>query len=104
MKTATGTRRIYVFNFPAPELVAEDSEQYYRECQLAGAPSVEVELADRDRVVISATRYLPPDVTVGAEVTDGALQVICTRHGGEPIVMREFDDWIRYSVSRGDRE
>lgn len=99
MNTVTGTRRIFVFNFPAPELLEEFSED-----QPAGAPSVEVELSDHDRVVVSATRYLPPEVTVGASVTDGVLQVTCTRPGCEPIVMREFDNWIRYGVSRGERE
>lgn len=104
MNTVTGARRIFVFNFPSPALLEEFGEDYYRQCQLAGAPSVEVELASGDCVVLSATRYLPPEYTVGAHVTNGVLQVTCTRRGEEPIVMREFAEWTHYSVSRGDQK
>ena len=57
--------------------------------------SVAVELHDHGTVVISATRYLPAEHTVGALLAKGVLQVICTRGGGQPVVMREFSDWGR---------
>ncbi|MBY0291298.1 MAG: hypothetical protein K2X52_29785 [Mycobacteriaceae bacterium] len=109
MKTLTDSRRIFVFSTPAPEHLKQDSENYYRECRIAGAPSVEVELRDQPTVVISATRYLDAGVTVGAivaGVTVGAivagdvLQVICILGDGRQVVMREFTDWTDYTVHR----
>ena len=44
--------------------------------------------------------YLPADTSVGVVVIDGVLQVICTSGSGEPVTMREFTDWARYTVHR----
>ncbi len=104
MKTVAGTPRIFVFDAPAPELLMEAKTDYYRECQLAGAGSVEIELLDHSTVIISATRYLPVDTSVGAVVANGVLQVVCTRGSGQPVIMmREFTDWARYTVHRAGR-
>ncbi|MGB8403974.1 MAG: hypothetical protein WCE30_07895 [Mycobacterium sp.] len=73
------------------------------ECQLAGARSVEIELSEHETVIISATRYLPPYVTLSAIDVDGVVQVTCTRAGELPIVMREFTDWVGYTVRRAPR-
>lgn len=100
MKTLTESPRIFVFSAPAPEHLMEDTENYYRECRIAGAPSVEVELHDQAPVVISATRYLAADVTVGAVTAGNVLQAICTLGDGRQVVMREFTDWTAYTVHR----
>lgn len=100
MKTLTDSRRIFVFSAPAPEHLKQDSENYYRECRIAGAPSVEVELRDQPTVVISATRYLDAGVTVGAIVAGDVLQVICILGDGRQVVMREFTDLTDYTVHR----
>lgn len=101
MKTVTETTRLFVFNAPAPELLEEMNVDYYQECRIAGAGSVEVELQDHITVIISATRYLPAGITVGAVVTAaGALQVICTPDTGTPVIMREFTNWTSYIVRR----
>lgn len=104
MKTATDRRLILVFNAPSADLLMEMSPEYYRECQLAGAPSVEILLDDHSTAVISATRYLPADTNVAATVTQGVLQVLCTRPRREPVMMREFTEWTDYTVHRGDRD
>jgi len=101
MKTISGARRIFCFNTPSPQLLEEFDERYYRECRILGAPSVEVELAGEPSVVISATCYVPAGVALGAIIVGGVLQVICTRPGEAPIVMREFADWLHYTVIRG---
>jgi hypothetical protein len=103
MKTVTAAPRIFVFDAPSPNLLSEIGADYYRECQLAGAGSVEVELRDHSVVVISATRYLPADVSVDAVVADGVLQVLCTRGSGQRVIMREFTDWACYTVHRAAR-
>lgn len=100
MKTLTGSRRIFVFSAPAPKLLMKDTENYYRECRIAGAASVEVELHDQPAVVISATRHLAADITVGAVDAGGVLQVVCVLGDGQRIVMREFTDWTSYTVHR----
>lgn len=103
MKTLTDSRRIFVFSAPAPEHLKQDSEDYYRECRIAGAPSVEVALHDQPTVVISATRFLAPGVTLGAIVAGDVLQVLqvfCTLGNGRQVVMREFTDWTAYAVHR----
>jgi hypothetical protein len=100
MKTITEAPRIFVFNAPVPELLEEMSIDYYQECRIAGAGSVEVGLHDYSTVVISATRYLPAGITVGAVDAGGVLQVICTRSDGEVVIMREFTDWTAYTVHR----
>ena len=103
MKTTTAAPRIFVFDAPSPKLLEEIGTDYYRECQIAGAASVEVELRDHSVVVISATRYLPVGVSVSAVVADDVLQVLCTRGSGERVIMREFTDWISYTVHRATR-
>ena len=100
MKAAVDTPRIFVFDAPAAELLMEADADYYRECQLAGEASVEIELLDHSTVILSATRYLPADTSVGVVVIDGVLRVICTSGSGEPVTMREFTDWARYTVHR----
>lgn len=100
MKTLTKSPRIFVFNAPDPGQLMEDSEKYYRECRIAGAGAVEIELHDEARVVISATRYLPADVTVAGVTAGGVLQVICILGNGRQVVMREFTDWTAYTVHR----
>ncbi|XTP38638.1 hypothetical protein ACORG1_34895 (plasmid) [Mycobacterium sp. TJFP1] len=105
MKTVTEGPRVFVFNFPAPELLEEMSVEYYQECRITGAGSVEIELRDRSTDIISATRFLPAGFTVGAVVTDdGVLQVTCTRDNAKPVVMRECSDWTAYTVRRADHE
>ena len=44
--------------------------------------------------------YLPAYTSVGVVVIDGVLRVICTSGSGEPVTMREFTDWARYTVHR----
>ena len=61
----------------------EMSVDYYRECQIAGAGSVEVDVADDDTTIVSATRYLPADAT-GAR----CLQLL----------MRAFDQGVAFRV------
>lgn len=102
MTTVTTAPRIFVFNAPAPEHLMEVTADYYRECRLAGAGSVEV-LPDRGAVIISATRYLPADVDVAATVTNGVLQVLCTRADGQRTVLQEFTAWTDYTVHRARR-
>ncbi|WP_099025030.1 hypothetical protein [Mycolicibacterium palauense] len=103
MKTDTAlTTKLFVFNHP--ELLEPMPVEYYRECQLAGAASVEVQLDDHNTEIISATRYLPADVDVVAVVAgDGVLQVLCAQTGREPVIMREFTGWISYTVRRATR-
>ena len=103
MKTVAPAPRIFVFNAPSPDLLMEMGADYYRECQLAGAGSVEVEVHDHSTVVLSATRYLPADASVEAVVTDGVLQVICTHGSDQQVIMRELTDWARYTVHRATR-
>lgn len=103
MTTMTPAPRIFVFDAPATEHLMEMTVDYYRECRLAGAGSVEVQLADRSAVIISATRYLPADAEVAAIVTNGALQVLCTRAGGGQTVLQEFTAWTDYTVHRARR-
>lgn len=79
MKTATAGTTLFVFNHPAPELQEKMPIEYYRECQIAGAGSVEIELPDHSTEIISATRYLPAHADVGAAASNGVLQVLCTR-------------------------
>ena len=101
MATVPKNRRIFVFSAPSAELITEETDQYYRECRIAGAPSVEVELDAHSSFVFSATRYLPADVVVGATVVDGVLQVICTRGSdGGTVTMGKFTDWTAYTVHR----
>ncbi|MBU8827474.1 hypothetical protein [Mycolicibacterium goodii] len=102
MKTTTG-KTLFVFNHPAPELLEKIPTDYYCECQIAGAGSVEIELSDHNTVIVSATRYLPVDADVAAIVDHGVLQVLCTRVGREPVVMSEFPDWTSYTVRRSAR-
>ncbi len=94
--------KILVFDV-APSRLMEMSVDYYRECQIAGAGSVEVDVADDDTTIVSATRYLPTDADVAAGVHDGVLQVLCTRAGRDPIVMCEFPEWTNYTVHRSRR-
>lgn len=103
MKTVTEVPRIFVFDAPAPELLEEMSVEYYRECRIVGAGSVEIKLRDHSTVVVSATRYLPAGVTVGGAVINGVLQVICVLGDGQRVVMREFTDWASYTVHRAQR-
>jgi hypothetical protein len=104
MKTITaGTTTLFVFNHPAPELLEEMPADYYRECQIAGAGSVEVQLDDDTTKIISGTRYLPADADVAAVAADGVLQVLCTRAGRGPVIMREFTGWTSYTVRRSTR-
>lgn len=104
MKTDTAlTTKLFVFNFPAAELLEPMPVEYYRECQIAGAASVEVQLDDHNTEIISATRYLPADVDVVAVADGGVLQVLCTQAGREPVVMREFTGWVSYTVRRATR-
>jgi len=104
MKTITAaTTKLFVFNHPAPELLEEMPIEYYRECQIVGAGSVEVQLDDGRIEIVSATRYVPTGVDVAAVVSAGVLQVLCTRAGREPVIMREFADWTRYTVRRSTR-
>ncbi|PBA08444.1 hypothetical protein CKJ70_26325 [Mycobacterium avium] len=103
MTTMTTAPRIFVFNSPAAEHLMEMTVDYYRECRLAGAGSVEVQLPDRSAVIISATRYLPADVDVAAIVTNGVLQVLCTRAGGQRTVLKEFTAWTDFTVHRARR-
>ncbi len=98
----TAAPKIFVFD-TAPSRLIEMSAEYYRECQIAGAGSVEVELHDHRVVIISATRYLPADADVAAVVTHGVLQVLCTRTNREAVIMREFTDWTDYTVHRSTR-
>ncbi|PJE03521.1 MAG: hypothetical protein CK429_32445 [Mycobacterium sp.] len=98
------TTKLYVFNHPAPEVLEEMPVDYYRECQIAGAGSVEVQLDDMSIVVIAGTRYVPVGVGVAATVAgDDELQVFCTVAGRPPILMREFADWTSYTVRRPNR-
>ncbi len=94
--------KILVFDV-APSRLMEMSVDYYRECQIAGAGSVEVDVADDDTTIVSATRYLPADADVAAVVHDGVLQVLCTRAHRAPIVMCEFPEWTNYTVHRSRR-
>lgn len=103
MTTVTTTPRIFVFDFPAPEHLMEMTVDYYRECRLAGAGSVEVQLPDRSAVIISATRYLPAGVAVGAIVINGVLQVLCTHSDGQRTVLQEFTAWTDYTVHQARR-
>lgn len=103
MTTAMTAPRIFVFNAPAPEHLMEMTADYYRQCRLTGAASVEVQLPDRSAAIISATRYLPADVDVAAIVTNGVLQVLCTRSGGQRTVLQEFTAWTGYTVHRARR-
>lgn len=102
MKTPTAAPKIFVVDTD-PSRLMEMSPAYYSECQIAGASSVEVELLNQSVVVISATRYLPEDAEVAAVVTDGRLQVLCTRSNREPVIVREFTDWTNYTVRRAHR-
>ncbi|MEU0498074.1 hypothetical protein [Mycobacterium sp. NPDC006124] len=97
------TTKLFVFNHPAAELLEPMPVEYYRECQIAGAASVEVELDDHNTEIVSATRYLPADVDVVAVVSGGVLQVICTQTGREPVIMRELTGWTSYTVRRATR-
>ncbi|RAV05703.1 hypothetical protein DQP55_25345 [Mycolicibacterium sp. GF69] len=102
--TARTTAKLFIFNHPAAELLEEMPVDYYRECQITGAGSVEVQLDDYSTEIIAGTRYLPADVAVVAVVDgSGVLQVLCTQAGGEPVVMREFGDWTSYTVRRRPR-
>lgn len=103
--TATPATQIFVFDSPRPELLMEMSPEYYRECRLAGAGSVEVTLDDGSMVIISGTRYLPPHMEVVAGVSaQGGLQVLCTVGDGRPkVVLREFSAWTSYTVVRAFR-
>ena len=92
----TRTPKILVFDV-APSRLMEMSVDYYRECQIAGAGSVEVDVADDDTTIVSA------DADVAAVVHDGVLQVLCTRAHRAPIVMCEFPEWTNYTVHRSRR-
>lgn len=99
--TPAHTTKLFVFNHPVAELLEEMPVEYYRECQIAGAVSVEVQLDDHSTEIISATRYLPAGVEVVAvPAAAGVLQVVCTQAGREPVVMREITDWTSYTVRR----
>lgn len=102
VSTAIAGPKILVFDV-APSRLMEMSVDYYRECQIAGAGSVEVHLSDHETIIVSATRYLPTDADVAAVVTDGVLQVLCTRADRAPVVMREFPAWTKYTVHRSRR-
>lgn len=102
VNTAPADPKILVFDV-APSRLMEMSVDYYRECQIAGAGSVEVHLSDHETIIVSATRYLPTDADVAAVVTDDVLQVLCTRAGRAPVVMREFPVWTKYTVHRSHR-
>lgn len=100
----THTTKLFVFNHPSPDLLEEMPIEYYRECQIAGAGSVEIELDADHAEIISATRYVPTDVGVAAVVArDDVLQVFCTVAGREPVLMHEFTDWTSYTVRRPNR-
>lgn len=103
MKTTTAATTLFVVNQPAPELLVKMPTDYYRECQIAGAASIEIEVSDHSTVIVSASRYLPADADVAAVVDDGVLQVLCTVVGREPVVMGEFTDWTSYTVRRSAR-
>lgn len=102
MDTIATDPSIFVFDI-APSRLMPMSADYYRECQIAGAGSVEVHLSDHETIIVSATRYLPTDADVAAVVTDGVLQVLCTRADRAPVVMREFPAWTKYTVHRSRR-
>lgn len=76
---------------------------YYPECQIACAGSIEIGVSDHTTVIVSATRHLPADADLAAIVDDGVLQVLCTLFGREPVVMGEFTDWTSYTVRRSAR-
>ncbi|WP_342314728.1 hypothetical protein LIX17_26155 (plasmid) [Mycobacterium avium subsp. hominissuis] len=99
----TNTTTLFVFNHPAPEALEEMPLDYYGECQIAGAGSVEIQLDADHTEIISATRYVPVGVGVAAAVVEGVLQVFCTVAGREPILLREFADWSSYTVRRPNR-
>lgn len=102
--TARTTAKLFIFNHPVAELLEEMPVDYYRECQITGAGSVEVQLEDCSTEIIAGTCYLPAGVAVAAVVDgSGVLQVLCTRAGGESVVMREFSDWTGYTVRRRPR-
>ncbi|CAN7700568.1 hypothetical protein [Mycolicibacterium frederiksbergense] len=99
--TARTTAKLFIFNHPAAELLEEMPVDYYRECQIVGAGSVEVQLDDHSTQIISATRYVPADVELVAVVDgNGVLQVLCAQAGREPVVMREFTGYTSYTVRR----
>lgn len=102
MDTITTAPSIVVVD-SAPSRLMPMSAQYYRECQIAGAGSVEVELHDHSVVIISATRYLPADADVAAVIVNDVLQALCTRTNREPVIMREFTDWTASTVRRSTR-
>lgn len=102
MKTMTNapTARILAFNHPAPKLLLPVGADYYRECQLCGAAGVEINLRDGSVLIITATRYLHPDVTLAAVVNDETLDVLCFCPGHEPVLMWEETSWASYTVIR----
>ncbi|MGJ6127486.1 hypothetical protein QN239_33435 [Mycolicibacterium sp. Y3] len=98
------TTKLLIFNHPVPGALEEMPIDYYRECQLAGAGSVEVQLDADHTEIISATRYVPAGVGVGAVVAgEDVLQVLCTVAGREPVLMHEVTDWTSYTVRRPHR-
>ncbi|GAT00336.1 hypothetical protein [Mycolicibacterium fortuitum] len=103
MNTTTVDTTLFVFNAPSPEALQEMPTDYYNECRLAGAGSVEIERDDHSVVVVSATRFLPAGVDVAAVVTNGVLKVLCTTGDGQSVLMREFSDWTDYTVHRATR-
>lgn len=98
--TDTSTTRILAFNHPAPELLLPVGADHYSESQLCGAASVEIHLRDGSVLIITATRYVPRDVTLGAVVSDETLRVLCFCAGREPVLMWEEPSWASYTVKR----
>lgn len=102
MMTSTQAPEIYIFDVPIPSDLMQVRPDYYAECRLAGAPSVEVTRDDGPPQIISATRYLPAGVHLTAVDHHGVLQVLCTQTDGRQTVLREYTDWTRYTVHRAD--
>ena len=69
--TAYTTAKLFIFNHPAAELLEEMPVDYYRDCQITGAGSVEVQLDDYSTEIIAGTRYLPattPTMAIAAQM------------------------------------
>lgn len=103
MNITTVDAELFIFNTPSPDALQPMSTDYYRECRLAGAGSVEIERHDHSVVIVSATRYLPAGVDVHAVVADGVLKVLCTTGDGQSVLMREVSGWTDYTVHRASR-
>lgn len=100
MSTTTVDTTLFIFNTPSPDALQEMPTDYYNECRLAGAGSVEIERHDHNVVIVSATRYLPAGVDVVAVVANGVLKVLCIGADAQSTAMYECTDWAAYTVRR----